>query len=82
MIYVLLFYNLFVFCMFALDKLYSVKKRRRISENTLLMLSAFMGATGGLCAMFIFNHKTRKLKFTCLMPVFLVLNTVALKFIL
>ena len=72
--YVLIAYNTAVFLMFGLDKLYAVKNKRRISEKTLLLTSLFMGAAGGFFGMIMFSHKTRKLKFRILLPLFLILN--------
>lgn len=60
---ILLVINVFSFAVFAIDKYYSIKKKRRISENTLLMLTAFGGLIGSALSMFFFNHKIAKKSF-------------------
>lgn len=82
MYYLLIAYNIMVLCLFGADKLFAIKNKWRISENVLLLVSLFMGAAGGLFGMFLFSHKTRKLKFTLIMPVLLVLNVICLKVLL
>lgn len=67
-------WNIITFSMFGLDKRKAVKKRRRISEKTLITCAFLMGGLGALAGMLVFRHKTRHWKFRVLVPVALVLN--------
>lgn len=59
-VWIFVIVNTFSFCMYGLDKFFSIRVRQRISEKTLLLCSFFFGATGSLLAMYIFHHKTIK----------------------
>jgi uncharacterized membrane protein YsdA (DUF1294 family) len=54
---------------FGIDKLMSKKGSWRIPESRLLLM-AFIGPFGACAGMFLFRHKTRKIKFM-LVPIFL-----------
>lgn len=64
--------NLITFFLFFRDKRAAVRGKWRTPERTLLTAAFFGGAAGGLLAMYLFRHKTRKPKFYLLMPVFLI----------
>lgn len=66
--------NLITFTAFGIDKWKAVHKQWRIPEKTLLGLSFIGGAAGGLVAMHLFRHKTRKRKFAVGVPLMLVLH--------
>ena len=66
--------NAVVFLMYALDKMRSKRRRRRMRESTLLA-AALAGPFGALAAMRLFRHKTRKTKFLAV-PVFMALHLV------
>lgn len=66
--------NLLTFFTFAWDKGLARRQSRRISEMTLLCLSAVGGTVGGLLAMYLFRHKTRHIKFTWGLPILLILQ--------
>ncbi len=68
--------NSAAFIAFFADKKFAAEKRKRIPEDMLLGLSFIGGAVGGLLAMTIFRHKTRKLKFRLLLPLFIFLHIV------
>lgn len=55
--------NIFSFVTYGLDKYFSKKKMFRISEKTLLLLSIMGGYFGALISMYLFHHKTKKIKF-------------------
>ncbi|ASK29619.1 hypothetical protein CEY12_05650 [Chryseobacterium sp. T16E-39] len=63
MIYFLLLINVFCFFIFGVDKKRAKKYQRRISENTLLLLTFFGGTIGALSGMFVFRHKILKKSF-------------------
>ena len=67
-------YNILIFLLYGVDKFCSKKGMCRISEETLLLTAFFMGALGGFLGMVLFSHKTRKLKFKILLPIFLIVN--------
>lgn len=54
--------NLLSFVTFGIDKYLSIHKKRRISENKLLLLAIFGGSIGALAGQKLFNHKTEKFK--------------------
>ena len=56
-------FSFITFWTFGIDKALAVKKKRRISEKTLLTLSALLGGPGGMIGMLVFHHKTRKPRF-------------------
>lgn len=62
----------FVLC--GIDKRRAVKHKWRISEATLLTVSAAGGAVGMLVAMKLFRHKTKHKKFTITVPLFIILH--------
>lgn len=67
-------WNIFVFALFGFDKYRAKKQRRRVPERNLILASFLQGATGGIFAMVIFNHKTAKPKFRFLIPLFVIEN--------
>lgn len=65
--------NLMSFIMFGIDKYKAKKRKWRIPEMSLLMSAALGGGLGGFIGMKLFRHKTKHMKFTVLVPLFLVL---------
>ena len=72
MINYLIIINIISFIIMGLDKLFAIKNKRRISENTLLFLSIIGGVFGTTLGMIIFKHKIRKPKFLILIPIILI----------
>lgn len=66
---VFLLMNLFTLLVFGYDKRQARRDNRRVPERTLLVLS-LAGPFGALIGMYMFKHKTGKLKFSLLVPVF------------
>lgn len=66
--------NVFAFALFGADKFRAKAKDWRVPESVLLFFGFIGGALGNLLAMFVFRHKTHKLKFALLLPLFLVLQ--------
>ena len=64
--------NLFTFFMMWLDKRKAKKGKWRIPENTLLIFVLLGGGIGGIAGMYIFHHKTQKMKFVVGFPVILI----------
>ncbi len=67
---VLAIWNFFVMLFYALDKSRAIRGVRRIRESTLLILAFFMGGIGAMFGMILFNHKTSKIRFRILVPLF------------
>ena len=63
--------NLVTFAAFGIDKWKAVRNRPRIRIATLLGLSFFGGAAGGLAGMYLFHHKTRRDYFAVGLPLML-----------
>jgi len=65
-IYFLIAINFLAFTLYALDKLIALRLKQnfsRISEKNLLLIAFLGGSLGASLAMFLFNHKTKKLSF-------------------
>ena len=73
MIYYLLIINIITFIIYGIDKYKSIKHKYRISEDTLIILAILGGAIGAFFGMIIFHHKTKKKKFTILIPIIMLL---------
>ena len=69
MVYYFILINIISFIIFGIDKRRSIKRKFRISENFLILLSVIGGCFGSLFAMFYYHHKNRKLKFLILIPI-------------
>ncbi len=80
LIYIIII-NIITFTLFGMDKSRAVQHRRRIRESTLLGLSFFGGGSGGLLAMYIFRHKTRKPYFVYGLPLMVLVQILAIYFI-
>lgn len=70
----LLSINIYQFLLMGIDKLLAIKKKNRISEKTLLLNSLIGGSIGSIIGMYTFRHKTKKLKFQILYPLFLIIH--------
>lgn len=78
----LILINSITFLLFAIDKWKAVHGKWRISEAALLGFSLVGGAVGGLLAMFIFRHKTRKKRFTVSLPLMMLAQAAVMVWIL
>lgn len=70
--------NVVTFAGFCIDKRRAVRGAYRIPERTLLVLSLAGGALGGLAAMRLVRHKTRKWYFAWGLPLFLLVQVAGL----
>ena len=70
--------NFATFVIFGIDKHAAIHKKSRIKVRTLLGLCAIGGSPGGLVAMYLFRHKTKKYYFTAGVPVILLLQLILL----
>lgn len=69
--------NLTAFLAYGIDKKRAREHRWRISERTLLGLAVIGGSAGALVGMYLFRHKTRKMKFVIGVPVILIIQLLA-----
>lgn len=74
----LIIINLVTFAAFAADKIAAIKQKPRIRIVTLLALAFAGGSIGGLTAMYLLRHKTRKAYFTVGVPLIMVMQIVIL----
>ncbi|MBQ3510951.1 MAG: DUF1294 domain-containing protein [Bacilli bacterium] len=70
----LIIINIVSLILMVTDKILAIKKKQRISEFHLLILSLFGGSIGTLLGMILVRHKIRKLKFLILVPLSLILH--------
>lgn len=70
-IYLIIINIIGILAMF-LDKQKAKKGTWRIKESTLMMITALGGGIGTLTGMYLFRHKTKKLKFVIGIPVILI----------
>ena len=78
----LLVINIVGFVYMGIDKWKAKRNAWRIPEDTLFAITALGGGIGTIAGMYTFRHKTRKPKFFIGIPVILILQVVAIVFIL
>lgn len=78
----LLMVNLIGFFMMWSDKRRAKWGKWRIPEQTLFIVTALGGGIGTIAGMYTFRHKTKKLKFTIGLPALVILEIVALIYIM
>lgn len=74
--------NLVALALMYIDKQKAKNHKWRISENTLIGVSAIGGSIGALWGMHAFRHKTKHIKFTIGIPLILILQTLLTLYIL
>ena len=72
--YYLIIINIYQFIIMGLDKILAIKNKNRISEKSLLISAFIGGSIGAILGMYTFRHKTKKLKFQLLYPLFLIIH--------
>ena len=73
---ILLFWNLFVFILFGIDKQKALKNKWRISELSLIICSLLCGGIGAWLGRKVFNHKTKKTKFKLVISLALIITNI------
>ena len=68
--------NIIAFMAMYIDKRKAKYGKWRIPEQTLLILAIIGGSIGAIAGMYIFRHKTKKLRFSVGFPVILILQIV------
>ena len=66
--------NILGFLVMGLDKHKAKMAERRIPENTLFTFTVLGGGVGTIAGMYVFHHKTKKMKFKVGMPLILILE--------
>jgi uncharacterized membrane protein YsdA (DUF1294 family) len=79
---VILIWNLITFAIMGIDKRRAVNRRYRISESTLFSCAFLFGGTGIICGMYVFRHKTKHWSFKILVPAAVIVNIIAIYFLL
>lgn len=74
--------NVVTFIAFAIDKLNAIGHRTRIRIVTLLGLAFMGGSLGGLSAMYLLHHKTKKDYFTVGIPLIILMQVVVVFYVL
>lgn len=78
----LLCINIIGFLAMGIDKLKAKKGWWRIPEGTLMTLCLLGGGIGTIAGMYTFRHKTKKMKFTIGMPTILIVEIIAVIYII
>lgn len=73
----LLTINIAGFLIMFIDKSRAKHNEWRISEKTLIIISAIGGSIGMLFGMHVFRHKTKHIKFTVGVPSILIIQIIA-----
>lgn len=68
----LIILNVWGFFLYAYDKAQAIRHKKRISEQTLLLVAMFGGVFGCILGMYGFHHKTLKWKFHLCHLIFLI----------
>ena len=87
MLYVFLIIYLVVMNLLAVivtvyDKVAARKRKWRISENTLLIVSGLGGGVALLATMYVVHHKTKKMKFMIGIPLIILAQLALVVFIM
>lgn len=64
--------NLVAFALYGVDKSRARRSAWRIPEATLLLVALIGGSLGAFAGMRVWHHKTQKLRFKVLVPLFLI----------
>ncbi len=78
----LLIINLIGFFAMGIDKYKAKKGYWRIPEGTLMMITLLGGGIGTIIGMYLFRHKTKKLKFTIGLPTIFISEIVIIIYLL
>lgn len=78
----MLIVNLLAFIIMFIDKRKAIKNEWRISEKFLIIIAIIGGSVGELIGMYVFHHKTKKLKFSIGVPVIIIAQIILIIYIL
>ena len=77
----LIIWNIVTALLYGVDKYCARKKKRRISEKSLILVAFLFGNLGAMLGMILFNHKTSKTKFRIMIPLAFVFDFVLIVFL-
>lgn len=80
-IYAYLIASFITAILFVIDKSLATSGSRRISEKNLILASFFFGWPGGLIAMKLVRHKTKKVEFQVMMILAIIANLLTIAWI-
>lgn len=80
--YYLIIINFISLFMIKIDKIRAKKNLFRIPEKNFFILSLFGGSIGVLIGMYLFHHKTKKMKFYIGIPFLLLIQLFILYYLL
>lgn len=72
----LIFINILALIFTVSDKYRAIKHKRRISEFTLMLISALGGSVTMLVTMLVIRHKTRHIKFMLGIPLIILIQLI------
>lgn len=72
----LIIVNIFGFLIIYIDKKRAKRNKWRIPEKTLFLVATFGGSIGTILGMYIFRHKTQKIKFKFGVPVIIAIQII------
>lgn len=82
LLYYFIVINLIGLLIMKIDKSASKRKNAsRISEKTLLFIALIGGSIGSIVGMYLFRHKTKKLKFRLGIPIMMIFQILVLLFV-
>ena len=70
--------NIFSFLVMYIDKIKAKKGFVRIPEKHILLIAFLGGSIGTILGMYVFRHKTKKMKFKIGVPLIIVLQVILL----
>ena len=74
----IVFTNILLFTLMAIDKQKAKLRQWRISEKTLFSLALIGGSIGGILGIYTFRHKTKHLKFTLGFPIIFLFQLISI----
>ena len=74
----IVFTNILLFTLMAIDKQKAKLRQWRISEKTLFILALIGGSIGGILGIYTFRHKTKHLKFTLGFPIIFLFQLISI----
>lgn len=74
--------NLAAFILYGIDKRKAVKQAWRIPESRLILVAVLGGGLGAWLGMKVFHHKTKHIKFTVFVPLFLILHILLIAYLI
>lgn len=72
----LIIINLIAFLAMYIDKRRARYGKWRIPEQTLFILALIGGSIGAIIGMYVFRHKTKKMRFSIVFPIILILQII------